>query len=78
VKWLAGAASIFLVNIPLLTEEGSINFLVARFYLATRKGRVSLPSPMGYTRARTSGNVLQGIVWQRGKTIQKREEPSYL
>ncbi len=41
-------------------------------------GSVSLPSLMGYTRARTSGNLLQGIPLQRGKTIQKREEPSYL
>jgi hypothetical protein len=32
-------------------------------------GSVSLPSLMGYTRARTSGSVLQGIPWQRGKTI---------
>jgi hypothetical protein len=43
-----------------------------------KEGSVSLPSLMGYTKARTSGSVLQGIVWQRGKTIQKREEPSYL
>ncbi|TRU24807.1 MAG: hypothetical protein EWV92_15365 [Microcystis aeruginosa Ma_MB_S_20031200_S102] len=51
--------------------------LIPRFHIGTRKGRISLPSLIGYTKARTSGSALQGYPLQRGKTIQKREEPSY-
>ncbi|BAG04290.1 unknown protein [Microcystis aeruginosa NIES-843] len=31
-----------------------------RFYLGTRQGRISLPSLIGYTRARTSGKPYKG------------------
>ncbi|TRT79118.1 MAG: hypothetical protein EWV83_04840 [Microcystis sp. M_OC_Ca_00000000_S217Cul] len=34
-----------------------------------RKGRVSLPSLMGYTRGRTSGNGLAGRPLQRGNGV---------
>jgi hypothetical protein len=34
-----------------------------------RKGRIPLPSLMGYTRGRTSGNALQGSPLQRGNGV---------
>ena len=43
-----------------------------------RKGRVFLPSLSGYTKARTSGNALQGIPWQRGKTILELLQINYM
>ncbi|MFM6404216.1 MAG: hypothetical protein ACKPGT_06030, partial [Microcystis sp.] len=41
--------------------------LGTRFHFPMRKGSVSLPSLMGYTKARTSGSALQGTPWQRGR-----------